>query len=173
MGKIQKKYNEINVGAKKEIYNKLNKGQSVLSLSKEYGVSTKTIYNIKNGWKKGIGEIDDDRKRKGFLKYAKTDDALFKWYCNQRSKGIPITGSSLKTTAISFSGKLHETSFGASNGWLRGFQQRHNITSQVASGEKLSVDESGIEDFKAEIQQLLDNKVFSLEELYNADETGL
>jgi len=65
------------------------------------------------------------------LKKAKTeklDEAVYLWFKQQRTQGIPISGNILKEKALLLSQKLNENeSFSASQGWLEKFKKRHGI----------------------------------------------
>ena len=72
------------------------------------------------------------------------------WYffCNARSKNIPLTGQLLQEQALIYSMKLNLDDFTASNGWLEAFQKHHWIKSAVLSGEASDVSLSTVESWK-------------------------
>ena len=61
----------------------------------------------------------------------KVDEAVYLWYVQKRSQGIPITGPILREKAQLFYQQLHGNSssltFQASTGWHWRFCQRHGI----------------------------------------------
>lgn len=99
------------------------------------------------------------------------EDAVFKWFLQQRSMGNPISGPILCEKAKILAQKLGCSSFKASNGWLRNFKSRHGVRELDLSGEKLSADSKAAEDFIEKFKVVADS--YDPEFLYNADETGL
>ena len=102
------------------------------------------------------------------------DDAVFKWFTQKRCQGEPISGPILYEKAVQFNEKLGGTSnFQASTGWLKRFKSRHGIRELQIEGEKLSADSSAAESFKIKLRDILNQENYALENVYNADETGL
>ncbi|XP_071053235.1 jerky protein homolog-like [Onthophagus taurus] len=63
--------------------------------------------------------------------------------------------------------------FQASQGWLHRFKLRHGIRQLNIQGEKLSSDKSAAESYLIEFNRLIETYELTLEQVYNADETGL
>ena len=61
------------------------------------------------------------------------------WFTQARDQNIPISGSILKAKAEYFGGKLKDTTFKDSDGWLEKFQSRNNIKWKKICGESTSV----------------------------------
>ena len=61
--------------------------------------------------------------------------------------------------------------FKASNGWLEKFKNRHGIVFRALCGESASVDSTTVEEWKNRLPTLLHS--YSMDNVYNADETGL
>ena len=82
----------------------------------------------------------------------------------------------LKAKAVEFYNKAKEQgaqlpNFEASNGWLDKFQKRYNISSKIITGESESACLDQVENGRKKLQELI--AAFNLENVYNADETGL
>ena len=70
--------------------------------------------------------------------------------------------------------KLGGTSnFQASTCWLKRFKSRHGIRELQIQGEKLSADSSAAGSFKIKLKDILKEENYALENVYNADKTGL
>jgi len=110
-------------------------------------------------------------------KYELVDSACWQWFCQQRSRGAPVTGVLLQEKARSFFVKFYPDcdpdTFKGSTGWLRKFNLRHGIKNVALRGESLSADLSGIEPFKEELKKVMESEGLSPQQVYNADETGL
>ena len=59
----------------------------------------------------------------------------------------------------------------ASNGWLESFKARHNIRFAALSGEAADVDPTVVDDWEKRLETILEG--YELEDIYNADETGV
>jgi hypothetical protein len=69
--------------------------------------------------------------------------------------------------------KFYESSFRASNGWLQTFKKRYGIRFLKIAGQKLSSQPELIAPFKEKLSKKVTELQLSLEQIYNADESGL
>ncbi|KAK9745540.1 Tc5 transposase DNA-binding domain [Popillia japonica] len=101
------------------------------------------------------------------------EEALFIWFKQQRNRNAPISGDILKQNLIFYHEITKKTDFRASHGWFQNFKKRHGVRYMQMSGEKVSANESEIQEFIGK----LDAKIIELgldpEQIYNADETGM
>ncbi len=63
--------------------------------------------------------------------------------------------------------------FSASDGWLWRFCRRHGIRQLMLQGEKLSADKPAAEDFCSTFQKYVEDNHYTLNQIFNCDETGL
>ncbi|GBL80539.1 hypothetical protein AVEN_225237-1 [Araneus ventricosus] len=68
-------------------------------------------------------------KRLRKAKKENVEEGLFKWFTLQRSRNLPIKGTTLQAKINEFAELFEEKSFFRSNGWLDRFKKRHNIRS--------------------------------------------
>ena len=107
-------------------------------------------------------------------KNDKLEELLFHWFKQKRSLGICITGPLLKEKALFLNKQLDgPITFKASQGWLTKFKNRFGIRQLSVQGEKLSGDIDGASAFKVEIQEIITEGDYSLDNVYNADKTDL
>ncbi|KAG5867736.1 hypothetical protein JTB14_010146 [Gonioctena quinquepunctata] len=126
----------------------LDKGVRGRKLSEIYGVGKATFSDIKNSKSTllnfvSVLENEDGSSSRKTMKTAtqqNLEDAVFKWFLQQRSMGNPISGPILCEKAKILAEKLGYSSFKASNGWLRNFKFRHGVRELDLAGEKLSAD---------------------------------
>lgn len=144
-GTQKRKRNVLTLAKKIEIINELKKGATAVSLSSRYDVPRTTINDIK----KNASEIEQyasqmeatdgrAKKRKTMRKAANEalDTALYLWFAQKRSEGIPISGPIICEKALLFNQKLNgDVSFKASSGWLENFKNRHGIRELNIEGE--------------------------------------
>lgn len=81
----------------------------------------------------------------------------------------------LREKAKFFYSEAHEEgdAFKASSGWLDNFKHRYGIRQLSITGEKLSSDVSAVEPFKKLLLGKIKELQLSLDQVYNADESGL
>lgn len=63
---------------------------------------------------------------------------------------------------------MHEK-FAASDGWLRNWKTRHGIRQILITGEKMSADTAGSENFKKEFPRIIEEKNLTLHQIFNFD----
>ncbi len=168
---------------KLEIIKRLKKGETASSIALVYGVGRTTVNDIKRDADKIENHVskmqstDGDvktRKTMKSAKYEQLDNAMYQWFIQARSQGIPLSGPIIMAKAAVMNKKLNgDSDFKASVGWVDKFKFRHGIRQLDISGEKLSADTTAIADF----QEMLMSKISELnlvrEQVHNCDETGL
>ena len=65
------------------------------------------------------------------------------------------------------------SNFSATPGWLDNFLERHSLRHLQVKGEKSSADSVAAIAFKGSFAALIDGNGYDLDDVYNADETGL
>ena len=103
----------------------------------------------------------------------KLDQAVFVRFKQKRMKGMPVSGSLLCEKATQLAEPINITNFVASSGWKWRFCRRHGIRNLSLQGEKLSADAEGPKDFIASFKEYVQERSLSLDQVFNADETGL
>ena len=159
----------------------MEEGESATKLSIEYKVGKSTITDIKKqkmSISNFISQLDfsdgsSSRKTMKLASNTNLDDAVFKWFTQKRCQGEPISGPILYEKEVQFNEKLGGSNFQASTGWLKRFKSRHGIRMLQIEEEKLSANSSAAESFKIKLRDILNQENYALENVYNADETGL
>ena len=101
------------------------------------------------------------------------DEAVYKWFEQQRSVGLAIRGNELKLAAANFAEKMNMPNFKASDGWLYRFRKRHALCDTKVSGESASAPTEDIEPCRQKLKKIIDDEGLVLTQVYNFDETGL
>lgn len=134
----------LSIKDKYEIVRRLEEGESAANLAFEYGVGNTTICDIRKQKLdiiEYISKIDtldgaSERKTMKFAQNKVADEAVYKWYIENRSQGKTITGPILCEKAIELYKELGGSpSFQASFGWLKRFKSRHGIRDLQGEGE--------------------------------------
>lgn len=66
-----------------------------------------------------------------------------------------------------------EGKFGALRGWLVKFKNRYGIREISIQGEKISANVDAAKNFVTELMQFIGDEQLTLEQIYNADDSGL
>ena len=128
------------IDSKLQVLDGVAKGVSYSDLSDKFGIGKSTISTLKKNEDKicefastlESKSILGDRKVMRLAKDEALDQALYLWFVQKRSMGMPVSGPILCEKAKQFNEQLHaeeETtpSFTASSGWLWRFCNRHGI----------------------------------------------
>ena len=67
------------------------------------------------------------------------DNALFTWFVNARSQGIPVSGPLLHEKGIQYGQTLYDSNFTISPAWIDRWKKRRGISSKIVCGESMSV----------------------------------
>ena len=125
---------ELTISRKLELIREAG-NKSVRRLAKDFGISIGTVSNVlkrKRELEKQLEEnVNGARCRK--LRKTANDEVnhmMWEFFQSCRRKSIQISGPMLQEHARTFAKQLDNQDFKASNGWLRSFKQRHNITSR-------------------------------------------
>ncbi|XP_051786742.1 jerky protein homolog-like isoform X4 [Erpetoichthys calabaricus] len=178
---VRRKRIVLSIDDKLEIIQSLKQGTKASILAQRYGVGSSTISDIKkseaqlqafafrmkftpSGRKRKVMRAGDDQV---------LEEALYKWFLQQRLLGAPISGSLMIQKAKQLNSQINgsNSKFRASSRWLYNFKQRHGIRCQRIARE-ISASESW--DFvKQNLNNIVAQKGLLREQVYTCDETGL
>ncbi|KAM8950753.1 tigger transposable element-derived protein 7 isoform 1-T3 [Lycaon pictus] len=177
------KYTTLNLEEKMKVLSRIEAGRSLKSVMDEFRISKSTFYDIKKNKKLILDFVlkqdmplvgAEKRKRTTGAKYGDVDDAVYMWYQQKRSAGIPVRGVELQAAAERFAQCFGRTDFKASTGWLFRFRNRHAIGNQKVCGEQsLSSASENVEPFRQNLYMLIKEEKLSVAQLYSGDETDL
>nr|XP_045600957.1 tigger transposable element-derived protein 7-like [Procambarus clarkii] len=175
----KRKRSFLSIEQKLDMIEKHERGYSVTRLAAEFNVGKSTVCDIKrqkDDIRKFLASSDSGalNKRKTIKGSANTnlDEAVYKWFNQERSVGMPLGGDAIKTAADKFAQKMNIPDFRASEGWLQRFKNRHNIKNRKVCGESLSADTDSVEPFKRKLNDYIITNDLRRFQVYNADETG-
>ncbi|XP_054259564.1 jerky protein homolog [Macrosteles quadrilineatus] len=123
----KRKHTFVSMQQKLAILERLDKGESVQSICREFKVGKSTV----NDWRRNRKSIEtfctqiegekvlSNRCTLIKPKLEQVDDALWLWFMQERRRGTPISGPILKEKAMILHKKLEgNDTFTASDGWL-------------------------------------------------------
>ena len=120
------------------------------------------------------------------------EKALNIWTGDNLQKNMPLSGPLICAKAIhmyaypvdaggaskhdagpSYGGTSGPSPFRASSGWFDCFKKRYSLRNVKLSGECASADHEATETFPAQLAQLIEEKGYLPEQVFNTHETGL
>lgn len=121
---------------KLRILDRLAKGEKAMKIASEFGMGNSTVTDLKKNESRirsfvslmeSLLVCSKERKIMRLADDEKVDEAVYLWYVQKRSEGIPITGPILREKAQLFHQQLHgdnySSTFKASTGWQWQFCQ--------------------------------------------------
>lgn len=180
----KRKHVSLPLSVKLDALKRIDKGETLKAIAQDLGISAVTV----GDWRRNRTKLESWSSKKQFSESAvqsrsrmkesefeKTSEALYLWFSSMREKGWPISGPILQEKALYFQRQLQEgESFSASTGWLDKWKKRYGVRQLHISGEKLSADNESADSFvTTKFKKLVDEEGYSLDQIYNCDETGL
>lgn len=152
---------------KLQLIRKLETGASVSSVCEEFGVKKQTVSDIRRSKDKLTSfalrfNIDNspkstpvgERKHMRLGRDMNIENAVYKWYTQQRASGVNIRGVDIQSAAVKLA-KHMEKKFEASDGWLWRFRNRHGIGNRVIFGEAGSAPVEEVDCFRGKLNEFV------------------
>lgn len=109
------------------------------------------------------------------LPFPAIEEAMEIWVQQALCKGLRVNGEILRLKWCSFADHFNlpaaKTDLALSNGWLECLKRRIGLKHHIFHGEAGSLDEAVVPVERARMAEIL--KDWNLEDVYNADETGV
>ena len=179
--KIKRKRVVLTISQKLEVLKLLDSSVSHAIICEKYGIGKSTVWDIKKSREKLLDFQETESM--GMKREAKTmklsshenlDKALYLWFTQKRTEGVPVSGPLLCEKAVIFSQKLSlEKPFVACEGWKWHFCRRHGIRSLSLEGEKLDADTLAADAFVSTFFRFVHEEKLCLNQVFNCDESGL
>ena len=181
--KTKRKRVVLSIEDKLEIIKLIDKSVSYTIICEQYGIGRSTVGDIKKNrakiisFKKNLVEMGCTSKKAKVMKLSTNDEldkAVYVWFKQKRMEGVPVSGPMLCEKAVQLNLLLGgESTFVASPGWKWRFCRRHGIRNLSIHGEKLSSDKKAADEFVSSFSKFVKDQNFSLDQVFNCDETGL
>ncbi|KAM7167732.1 tigger transposable element-derived protein 1-like [Macrochelys suwanniensis] len=114
---------------------------------------------------------------------VKTEKALNLWLEDMNRKRVPMNGTMLQEKALSIYAMFKppteegqpsdKKEFKASQGWLNSFRNRFNLKNVQTTGEAASANEEAAKAYPEQLKEIIEERGYLPEQVFNADETGL
>ena len=174
---MSRKRKVLSLAQRLSVIKKWESSKSCRGIAEELGVGKTQIQTIIQERKDIVqkweaGERPDMKYSKPRMAgYEDLDKIMWEWFTRARSKNISVSGRMVQEKALVYAKELGHDSFTASNGWLDRWQKRHSVRMSVLSGESADVDSAVVEDWSKRLSSICSG--YKLEDIFNADETGL
>ncbi|KAG7158706.1 Tigger transposable element-derived protein 7-like 38, partial [Homarus americanus] len=145
----KRKHVTLSVNQKLELIRKLEASASVSRVCDEYGVKKQIVSHIRRAKDKLTAfslkyTVDANsksssvgaRKRMRVAKDTNLEEAVTKWFMQQRSCGNVIRGVEIQAAAANLARHMGTENFEASDGWLRRFRNRHGMCNKITHAWK-------------------------------------
>ena len=103
--------------------------------------------------------------------YPEIDAKVWEFYCEARSKNMPVNGGLLKAETLCIAKEKNLIDFSASNGWLDSFSSRHQLCFSTLPGESAGVDTDVCKQWREQLPCLCEG--YSIKDIYNIDKTSI
>ena len=104
--------------------------------------------------------------------YELVSQAIFNWFLSMRSQNVPLSASMIQKKQVFFAEEWNTETFQASDGWLRRWKERNNISFKTVSGQSKSVTPEMANAWsEMYLPTFLPN--YDLKDIYNTNEFGL
>ena len=115
----------------------MEKGESNKDVAGKYNVPKNTLLT----WVKNKEKLFDalkmgtniKRKKLKSGNYELVDQDIFNWFLNMRSQNVPSSASTIQKRAVTLVKELNTENFQASDGWLRRWNERNNLSFKTVS----------------------------------------
>ena len=179
----KKKSVYLSIADKLKVIERLEAGCAARTVAQEYGLGLTTVKDLMKNKEKLRSFSQKYETGSNAVKIRKTmrlppseaiDEAVFKWYIQHQSSGVPVRGVEILAAAERFAKQLNVQKFTLNSGWLWRFRNRHGLPTirstveEQNGGVKVEIDP-----FRQRLKEIIEQSSLSLAQLYNLDETGL
>ncbi|GFS30004.1 2-(3-amino-3-carboxypropyl)histidine synthase subunit 2 [Trichonephila inaurata madagascariensis] len=133
---VKKKRNVLSLKEKFDIINRIDNGEAVSCLAREYNVRQSSVRDIKTNKDAILNYVSSSpspdnmflRKTMKTANNKELDQAVYDWYLEKVKNGEPVNGPMICDKALELN-KLYNGApdFKASSGWLQHFKSRHGL----------------------------------------------
>ena len=139
-----------------------------------YKIKQNTVSDIlknKDKWLLIDPDSEEANKQKERPVYfPQVEEALALWITNALAAELIINTDILREKAKFFEQWFEVDNFTASNGWINGFKERHNLKQYVKWGEAKSAPLETLDEERKNLREIIED--YNLEDVFNCDETG-
>lgn len=163
-----------------EVIKKLDRGEKIILIAKEYNIGKSTVSEIKKKRESILAycsKVECDLSTRKTLRPAKhpeVEQALYEWYLQQRAENVFITGDTICEKARFFYKEMtQKDDFRASKGWIDHFKKRFGIKLSALKGENMSGSVVNCGEFKNVVEKEIMENELVRSQVYYVGEASL
>ncbi|KAG8238769.1 hypothetical protein J437_LFUL016608 [Ladona fulva] len=167
---------------KLKIIEKLETGTPTSQIVAEYGIGMSTVKDLKknrDSLRKFALQFDPSmqatglsaRKTLKMANFKSLEEAVIKWYRQQRSAGEEIQGVDIQSAADRIAKELGIEKFNASSGWLSRFRNRHGIPNKIIHDGSPRIETANIDPFRENLCKLVNGARLQQFQIYTVSES--
>lgn len=137
------KHNFLDLKAKVEIIQQVEKGRKQVDVEKQFNIPTTTLSSILKQKQKILQKWEEvvmNSKAIKNPKFEQLDQALLEWFKQQSAQNIAISGPILANKASDLAIQLGVNDFKSSSGYIEKFKARHGIVFKAITGQSQATD---------------------------------
>ncbi|XP_053555977.1 tigger transposable element-derived protein 1-like [Bombina bombina] len=156
-------------------------------IGRKLGFTRTTINTVMKNREKIVAEVKSAtpvntttiQKRDSIV--ADMERLLILWIENQTTRHVPVNQAIIQSKALSLFNDLKtkkgeaakDAEFVASRGWFDRFKKRSNLHNIKVQGEAAAADTEAAESYPSEFAKIIEDGGYSMDQIFNVDETGL
>ncbi|XP_053551170.1 tigger transposable element-derived protein 1-like [Bombina bombina] len=177
----------ITLDMKLKIIRLYDEGVIQAEIGRKLGFTRTTINTVMKNREKIVAEVKSAtpvntttiRKRDSIV--ADMERLLILWIENQTTRHVPVNQAIIQSKALSLFNDLKakkgeaakDAEFVASRGWFDRFKKRSNLHNIKVQGEAAAADTEAAESYPSEFAKIIEDGGYSMDQIFNVDETGL
>lgn len=156
-------------------------GETHKSIAKRYNLKLNTVSKIKSNKKQirvnfegSSAAASSSTKHFKKSEHIQLENVLYRWYLRNRDKNARVTGKMISQKAMELKEKLQiKSDFIASARWVAKFKTRYRLRKKDIDEHFRITNKAEADIAKSNFEKLLLNEGYSLDNVYNADNTGI
>ncbi|XP_053546944.1 tigger transposable element-derived protein 1-like [Bombina bombina] len=177
----------ITLDMKLKIIRLYDEGVIQAEIGRKLGFTRTTINTVMKNREKIVAEVKSAtpvntttiRKRDSIV--ADMERLLILWIENQTTRHVPVNQAIIQSKALNLFNDLKakkgeaakDAEFFASRGWFDRFKKRSNLHNIKVQGEAAAADTEAAESYPSEFAKIIEDGGYSMDQMFNVDETGL
>ncbi|XP_053547000.1 tigger transposable element-derived protein 1-like [Bombina bombina] len=177
----------ITLDMKLKIIRLYDEGVIQAEIGRKLGFTRTTINTVMKNREKIVAEVKSStpvntttiRKRDSIV--ADMERLLILWIENQTTRHVPVNQAIIQSKALSLFNHLKakkgeaakDAEFVASRGWFDRFKKRSNLHNIKVQGEAAAANTEAAESYPSEFAKIIEDGGYSMDQIFNVDETGL
>ncbi|XP_033299463.1 jerky protein homolog-like [Bombus bifarius] len=177
----KRKRTPLTIADKYDIIQLMINGETQRSIAQMYNLSLITVSKIKSdheeiraNFESTSAAASSSRVQFRTSQDIRLENIIYRWYLRNRDKSVRVTGKMISQKAMELKEKLQiKSSFIGSARWVVSFKNRYRLRKQDIDEHFRITNRAEADIVKSNFEKLLLCEGYSLDNIYNADNTGI